>query len=379
MMDKRKIILFVPGYYGSTLRTKDSAQLRWVRVMDFFLHKKNLATTVPGTSLKADEELVPGEVLSHVSIIPYLYKIDSYGKTLKQLSMFAQQEGMIVESAVYDWRDDFISSLKRIDQKIKSLSLKEHDELHIVAHSTGALLMSYYLRYGAQDVMSAKENWEGAGLIKRAVLAAAPFHGLMVLLRDTEHGTSMGLNTELLSARDYSSFRSSYMFLPPKGEDIGLLLNEKKELSLNLHDVEIWEKNKWGIFKFINDGESVAGKKFVEECMFRSQQFHDLLRAPVVTSAPENFSLMYMWGKGHKTVQVALLSEDKKTKRMQVDFTREETFVDGDGTVTAVSGRPLAYFKHLKHQFLELPDSHLDVVARSANQLKIQEFLKKGP
>lgn len=373
---KRKIILFIPGYYGSTLVSKKTGKLRWVKFSDFFFHKKNLATTVPGTSIQALEELVPGEVLTHVNVVPYLFKIDSYGKTLKQLEHFAKKENFHLETAIYDWRDDFIASLKRIDEKIKSLLGEDDVEINIVAHSTGALLMSYYLRYGAQDVAAAEENWEGAKLIHKAVLAAAPFHGLMVLLRDTEHGTAKGLNNELLSAKDYSSFKSSYMFLPPRGEDIAFHLKEKKEIELKLHESETWEKNLWGVFKFLEKIEFAAGKNFINDSMSRSQKFHDLLRANIETTPPENFSLLYLWGKSHKTVQVALVSEDEATKRLRVDFNREEAHVDGDGTVTAVSGRPLEYFKKLKHQFHETTDSHLNVVAKASNQQKIQDFLK---
>lgn len=374
-MSKRKIILFVPGYYGSTLVTRTGVT-RWVKFSDFFLHRRNLLTSVPGTSLVATEELVPGEVLTHVNVIPLLFKIDSYGNTLRQLSEYAKKENALVETAIYDWRDDFIQSLRRIDQKIKSLGLTDEDELSIVAHSTGALLMSYYLRYGAQDVDHAKENWEGAKVIKKAVLAAAPFHGLMVLLRDTEHGTSQGLNRELLSAKDYSSFRSSYMFLPPRGEDMGFSLKSKKAVPLNLHDVETWEQNRWGVFKFLPESEFPSAREYVKNCMDRSQKFHDLLRAPVVERAPDDFSLLYLWGKGHKTVQVALVSEDKITGRKKVDFNAEETYVDGDGTVTAESGRPLVFFKSLPHHLIELQDSHLATMARPSNMLKIQDFLK---
>lgn len=375
-MRPRKIILFVPGYYGSTLISKESGKLRWVRFLDFFLHRKNLMMTVEGTSLKETEELIPGEILTHVSVIPNLFHIDSYGKTLKQLDECAVAIGASLEHALYDWRDDFIQSLKRIDEKIKSLQLTTGDELYVVAHSTGALLLSYYLRYGAQDVWQAKENWEGARLIKKAVLAAAPFHGLMVLLRDTEHGTSKGLNRQLLSARDYSSFKSSYMFLPPRGEDIGLDVKSKKDIALNLHDVHEWEKNRWGVFKFLPESEFAAGRRFVETCMNRSQKFHDLLRAPLQGNAPDDCALFYLWGRGHKTVQVALVSEDPRSKRKLVAFDCPETFVDGDGTVTAESGRPLAYFQYLPHLYRETGDSHLAVIADPANQLKIHEFLK---
>ncbi|MBC7537740.1 MAG: hypothetical protein H7281_02900 [Bacteriovorax sp.] len=375
----RKIILFVPGYYGSTLVEKKSSKVRWARVSNFFFSQQGIATTVPGTNIIASEELIPTEVLKHVTVIPYLLKIDSYGKTLAMLEEFASQHQMTVETAPYDWRDDFGSSLKLIDKKIKSLKLNSNDELYVVSHSTGSLLMAYYLRYGAQDVDGVvEENWEGLKYIKKAVLAAAPFHGLMVLLRDTEHGTIKVFNHELLSARDYSSFKSSYMFLPPKGEDFGYKSADQKEILLNLHDAKTWEKNNWGLFKFIKDSEKEAARKFIETYMSRSQKFHDLLRAPIKNYPDNKFSLLYTWGAEHKTVQKGFVSDAKKgNSGKEIDFTLSESEVEGDGTVTSESGKPLNYFKSLNLELHPTNFSHLDVIASKENQKIIQEFILK--
>jgi hypothetical protein len=284
---------------------------------------------------------------------------------------------MQIETAPYDWRDDFIESLKLIDAKITSLNLTSEDELFVVSHSTGALLMSYYLRYGAADVNSAVENWHGVKLIKKAVLAAAPFHGLMVLLRDTELGTPQGLNKNLMSAHDYSSFKSSYMFLPPKGEDFAFDAKSQKKILLNLHEASTWENNNWGVYKFINEEEKCAGKKFIETYMSRSQKFHELLRAPVIQSPPKDFPLLYTWGKGHNTVQMGFVSDAKKKNGKAVDFSKRESFVDGDGTVTTESGRPLEYFKKLNLKLEETNFSHLKTICSQDNQKIIHEFLKK--
>jgi hypothetical protein len=379
MAQKRKIILFVPGYYGSKLVDKKSSKVRWVRLMDFFFSQKGIPTTVPGTNIRASEELVPSGVLKQVTLVPYLMKIDSYGKTLAVLEAFASEYQMMVETAPYDWRDDFISSLKLIDSKIKSLNLAAEDELYIVSHSTGSLLMAYYLRYGAQDVDGAvEENWEGLNYIKKAVLAAAPFHGLMVLLRDTEHGTTKGFNRQLMSARDYSSFKSSYMFLPPKGEDLGYSSLDQKEVGLNLHDPETWKKNNWGIFKFIKSSESEAAKKFIDTYMSRSQKFHDLLRAPIKNNPTKKLPIFYTWGAGHKTVQKGIVSEAENGKSGKViNFNLKECMVEGDGTVTCESGKPLSYFKSLDLELHPTHLSHLDVIASMENQKVIQEFILK--
>lgn len=366
----RKILLFVPGYYGTTLIEKETSRVRWVSVSDFFFSQKGIATTVPGTNIIADTELIPGGLLKDVTLVPILFKIDSYGKTIKALSEFANLNGMTVETVAYDWRDDFINSIKLIDEKIKSLNLTSGDELSVVSHSTGALLMSYYIRYGAQDVDNAVENWAGLKYIDKAVLASAPFHGLMVLLRDTEDGTIKGVNKQLMSARDYSSFKSSYLFLPPEGEDIGFNLSDKKEISLELHKTETWENNKWGLFKFIEDSHKPAARKFISTYMGRSQKFHDLLRAKVLISPPKKIPLFYTWGSGHETIQNGFVDESKK-----IDFTLKESKVDGDGTVTTASGRPLEYFNSLKLTLHPTKFSHLKVIADRANQKKIQEFL----
>ena len=375
----RKIILFIPGYYGSRLADKKTSKIRWANIFDFFLSQKGIATSVVGTNITELSELTPIDVLREVSIIPYFFKIDSYGKTLSMLEKFASKEQMILETVAYDWRDDFLNSIKLIDKKIKNLALTSSDELYVVSHSTGSLLLSYYLRYGIQDLDSVvKENWEGLKYITKAVLAAAPFHGLMVLLRDMEHGTTKGLNKNLMSARDYSSFKSSYMFIPPMGEDLGVDSKNQTEISLDLHNPQSWENNNWGIFKFIRSSEKEAAKNFIETCMSRSQKFHELLRAPIQIMQEKKMPLLYTWGGGHKTVQRGFVS-DKKSGGLEknIIFTLKESFVEGDGTVTADSGKPLEYLKSLDLTIVPTRLSHLGVVASKENQKMIQEFILK--
>lgn len=374
----RKVLLFVPGYYGSTLVEKKSLNTRWVKVSDFFFSQKGIPTTVPGTNIKAYEDLVPGEVLKTVTLLPFIFKIDSYGKTLELLNAFAIENQMSLETVAYDWRDDFISSLVIIDKKIKSLNLSDQDELTVVAHSTGALLMSYYLRYGAQDVDHAIENWEGVQHIKRAILASAPFHGLMVLMRDMEEGTNKGFNKELMSARDYSSFKSSYMFLPPTGEDIGFNFDDHKEIKLSLHDSDTWEKNNWGLFKFIEKDQAASAKKFIQTYMDRSQKFHDLLRAPIKNEPPRKMPLLYTWAHGHPTIQNGFLKKKENSEHVLISFKLKESKIDGDGTVTAESGKPLEFFNKLNLSLHLTEFEHLEIVSSKENQKVIKEFILKN-
>ena len=368
----KKYILFVPGYYGSMLKEESTGKIRWAQASNFLFSQTGVGDEIPGTTIGPNNKLVVTEVLRNVQILPKLWDVDSYQSTLKQLDDYAVQNKMHLETVVYDWRDDFVASLNAIDKKIKSLNLKEADTLQVVAHSQGALLMAYYLRYGAQDFESAVENWAGLKYISKAALIAPPLHGLMILFRDMEVGTRLGINRSLLSARDYSTFKSTYFFLPPKGEDIGIGLNGEK-VSLGIHNIDNWEKNKWGPFKFAKDDEVKAVRSFVEKYMMRSEKFHVLLRAKVVVNPPVKIPLFHMRGLSHKTLEYARLKVEDGTLRY--DFKKSDA-KDGDGTVTDVSGAPLAFFSFLNFTTVDTKEGHLDVLAKPESQLKIQKFLK---
>lgn len=368
----KKILLFVPGYYGSRLREQSTGDLRWATASNFLFSQTGVSENIPGTTIGSKDKLVVDGILTNVSIVPKLWDVDSYGKTIEQLDQFAVNNNMRVETLAYDWRGDFVDILKVIDTKIKGLDLKSGDELQVVSHSMGALLMAYYVRYGAQDVDHAVENWEGLKHITKVALIAPPLHGLMILFRDIEDGTRVGLNRTLLADLDYSTFKSSYFFLPPKGEDIGIGLNGEK-MSLGIHNIDLWEKNKWGPFKFAQPQEVKAVRAFVETNMHRSEKFHELLRAQVVNRPQKSIPLLHMRGQGHKTLEFARLKQDDD--RLGYDFKKKDG-TDGDGTVTDKSGAPLAFFRIFNFKSVETQLGHLDVLAKPESQLTIQNFLK---
>lgn len=271
----QKILLFIPGYYGSILKEKSSGKIRWAKATNFLFSQVGVSTRIPGTEIGSTNELVVDDVLKNVLVLPNLWDVDSYGKTLKQLEQFSVENQMRLETVAYDWRDDFHNSVKVIDQKINGFNLDSDDELYVVGHSTGALLMAYYLRYGSQDLDEAVENWDGLKKITKTALIAPPLHGLMILFRDMEDGTRLGVNRSLLSGLEYSTFKSTYFFLPPKGEDIAI--NESKEkIILGIHDIDKWEKNAWGPFKFAKKSEIKTVHAFVQKYINRSEKFHAL-------------------------------------------------------------------------------------------------------
>ena len=355
------------------LKEKSTGKVRWAKASNFLLSQTGLSQRIPGTKIGSNNDLITDDILHNVKVLPAIWDVDSYGKTLRQLNEFASSHQMNLVSVTYDWREDFNHCLITIDQRIKDLKLKADDELHVVAHSMGALLLSYYIRYGAQDVESAVENWEGLKKIKKAALVAPPFHGLMILFRDIEDGTRLGVNRSLLSGMDYSTFKSTYFFLPPRGEDIALNVTKEK-IILGIHDIEKWEQNRWGPFKFARPEEIPHVRSFVTKHLTRSEKFHALLRAPIKENPPEKIPLLHLRGLGHETKEYASLK--KKNGRLSYSFGKEG-HVDGDGTVTIRSGVPLEYFKALDFTTVDKSHGHLDILALPESQILIQEFLKK--
>lgn len=369
----QKILLFIPGYYGTILKEKSTGEIRWAKASNFLFSQVGVSTRIPGTEIGSTNELVIDGVLRNVLVLPKFWDVDSYGKTLEQLGQFAVDQKMRLETAPYDWRDDFHNSVLAIDQKINSFNLKADDELYVVSHSTGALLMAYYLRYGTQDVDNAVENWDGLKKIKKAALIAPPLHGLMILMRDIEDGTRVGINRSLLSGLEYSTFKSSYFFLPPKGEDIAIS-ESKEKISLGIHDIAKWEKNKWGAFKYAKPSEVAAVHAYVQKYMSRSERFHALLRAPIKVQPPKKMPLFHMRGLGTETKEYATL--ETKGEILAYSFNKEGQ-VDGDGTVTVRSGVPLEYFKALDFSTMDTGLGHLEMLSLPESQIFILDFLKK--
>ena len=106
----------------------------------------------------------------------------------------------------YDWRGDLMHAVRKLDETIRHLRTEGTTDIRIVAHSMGGMVAAYYLRYGAQEPDRARETWEGAGQVNRAVLAGVPFEGTMIAFRNSQYGVRIGLNRILLQPTAVSSF-----------------------------------------------------------------------------------------------------------------------------------------------------------------------------
>lgn len=381
MSKRENAVLFVPGYYGSELVDPATNQIVWVTAQEALLGKNTLALPISGIEVPGARELAIGRLVEQVSLIP------AYGFLRRKLQTIAADLRADFHAVPIDWRREPLHGAKIIDAKIKELKSHGTKNIYLISHSLGSAITAYYLRYGTQEYSQATENWEGLHQVKKAVLAAAPFFGLMVLFRNLMKGLSRGGNKQLLSPLAVSSFESTYYFTPKTGYDF--VFNQNLEtVSLNLSNPESWRKNRFGLF---NEASGLTPRfdkeafQYTKLNLDRAQQYHHLLQSPLKNPSPHD-QILYIQAVGRPTVEkgVWLYSEENPNRFVfyEEEFKREFrerrsdlVNVDGDGTVPTRSSQLPIAFQQMGTRWIRTTEEHLECLQNERSLFEIQKFL----
>ena len=162
----------------------------------------------------------------------------------------------------YDWRRDIVESAVRLDRFIKAkqayvkqevenrYGLKiEHVKFDIVAHSMGALVTRYYVRYGAQELPEdgslPELTWEGARHVEKLVMIGPPNAGALDALLHLTSGIKPGTFFPTYPAAIVGTMPSAYQLLP-RSRHQPVLDNSGNPIK-NLYAPELWRQNQWGL------------------------------------------------------------------------------------------------------------------------------------
>ncbi len=370
-------VLFIPGYMGSILEERHSHKVRWVRISDFFSNNWDLSMTETYSDFPVKNDLVPGELLFKVKVIPNLFEVESYNKTFYHLQKFCANTNRELHYVTFDWRDDFYHSILRISNKIDELT-SDGGKIEIIAHSTGGLLASYYLRYGNQDFDCAIENWYGTQKISKMALVASPFRGALSLLRHMNEGTTALRNKKLLSSLDYSTFKSSYFFIPHRKFQKFQLIKGKERLlidGLDLTSVNTYKKNNWGPFK--NDHLKIlpVNESKLQGVIDRGVRFQNLMQKEVEIKPLQKIKIFVLRGVGRLTFFYPTINENQFNKiPLNISYKKNER-VDGDGIVASVSSEPLDWFSEHNLGVHTNGEEHLKIISNFHSQKIIHQFL----
>lgn len=382
-------VIVVPGYYGTRLIREADNRLVFISLSEALFGNQSLTFPVPGLGFEGTIDLQPDSILDEVRVVPLFYSIDVYGSLLDQLRL-SSNNGQEMIPFTYDWRGDLMEAVRSLDVLIRRLRDEGKHDISIVAHSMGGLIVSYYLRYGTQDIEWAMENWKGAENLQRVVLAGVPFLGVMNSFRNMNFGVTVGWNSSLLSSEAYASFPASYYTLPVADAD-ELLTPELKSLPGVIRNAGQWQRSEWGLFK----DKKTLSKDIVERratytsyWLQRSQRFLDLIRAPLKTSSSHHLSLLYMYAKGTPTLAKGIWVGNQATGSNSLLFDDRNSggpnpadriptlYADGDGTVMLPSARlPDAFVHTFLTTIREYEVGHTELVSEPDNQRDIVRFL----
>uniref|UniRef100_UPI00314051ED esterase/lipase family protein n=1 Tax=uncultured Nitrospira sp. TaxID=157176 RepID=UPI00314051ED len=352
--------------------------------------RQSLTLPVPDLGFEGTIDLQPEGILDEVRVVPLVYSIDVYGSLLDRLRVSNHTGGEVIPFT-YDWRGDLMDAVRSFDALIRGLRDKGTKDISVVAHSMGGLIVSYYLRYGTQDIDTAVETWKGAGELKRVVLVGVPFLGAMNSFRNMNYGATVGWNSSLLSYEAYASFPASYYTLPVADSD-ELITLEGKALQGVIRNAGQWQQSEWGLLRNKNSfpNDTVERRAaYTSFWLHRSQQFLELLQAAPFTPSPYQPSLLYLYANGTSTLARGVWTGNQGDKDIDSllfddsDLAGEEhagniptVHADGDGTVTVSSAwLPEAYRQTFQTTIRDYQVGHTELITIPDIQKDIIRFL----
>src|SRR5215472_11100134 len=253
-------VILIPGALGSRLLDQRNGAEVWPGSTLTLLagSKQDLALPFDPVTLQPVDD-----GLQASGLFEEILQADFYGailQTLRQSGGFVP--GKLGEHAdprvrryyvfAYDWRQDNVTSAKRLDALIEQLR-RDYDDpnlkVNVIAHSMGGLITRYYLRYGTVDALEGEGdfpiNMAGAKKVGTAVLLGTPNLGSVSSLQSMLLGHRVGFRR--IEPEVLATMPSVYELLPHPLTDWSVD-SSGKDLDLDLYDVATWKRMQWSVF-----------------------------------------------------------------------------------------------------------------------------------
>ncbi len=386
----KSAIIVVPGYYGTRLVRESDRKLLWISPSEALFGNQPLTLPIPSLNLTNAITLRPDTILDTIDVIPLLYSVDVYGSLLDTLrSTYADKARVI--PFTYDWRMDLLKAIRSLDLLIKQLRQEGTQNITLVAHSLGGLLVSYYLRYGTQEIESAQETWEGAESVSSVVMAGVPFLGVMNSFRNMNFGITVKWNTSMLTSEAYSSFPSSYYTLPALKLD-QLLSTNLTPLYGMIRNPQNWKQSGWGLLQnksSLSEDVMMKRAEYMSYWLERSEKFLTLLHTPATSHDHILPPLMYLYAKGSPTLANGIWLQQKIQGSDSLFFDNRKPvspihsinprilYEDGDETVSVRSALLPPAYHILPTTIRTYMVGHTELVTDPDIQEDILSFLEK--
>lgn len=389
-----RVVIFVPGHKGSTLRD-ETGRTVWLDTTQLFYPGDSLALRPDDAGLasprdRAAPHLTPHRTLSDISAFLGLLRFDIYGESVRHLRRHVRAENLI--EFVYDWREDMLEPVKQLDSLIRQLRARGIQEIILVGHSMGGMVISYYLRYGTAPPESAQETWFGATQVDRVILAGVPFRGSITMFKDMLRGSRALLNRTMMSAGVMNTYPSNFQLLPLLDDDT-LLDSSGRAAGALLRDAQQWEAQQWGLFnpEVRTTAESLdSRRRFVAAQLTRARAFLAALSAPTARTSTTEVPLLYVTADNRPTRHAGLMHGAAgdgpphllfhlcALRRLGYGALSSKIQHLGDGTVTSASAAlPEAFTKNMIVTKISTEGPHHHLLAHRSVAKRVRQFIKR--
>lgn len=436
----RNPIIVIPGILGSKLIDRQSGKSLWGAFDGRFANPGNpddlrlLAVPIsrgPQATPRTEGQIEPNGVLDRIRfrILGIPLQLQAYANILSTLGAGGYRDeslGLLGEIDYgtnhftcyqfdYDWRLDNVANAKRLHefilQKRAEIQLIHKEEygiensdvkFDIAAHSMGALLTRYYLRYGDQGLADPDKgqpaptlNWQGAQYVERVVIIAPPNGGAIDALDQLVKGKDIGRPIlPHYPAALLGTYPSLYQLLPRNRHKRVYWDEDTSRPVADIYDPLLWQKMHWGLAAPEHDADLAILLPDVHDAEERlklaqahqagllnqARLFHAALDRPA--APPAGLEMFLVSGDAEKTP--ATLSIDSQTGKTKI-LSKEP----GDGTVlrqssllderTGATWQPRLQSPIDFEQVLFLPQDHLGLTKSKTFRDNILYWLLEKP
>lgn len=252
-------VIVIHGAFGARLNHIETGEEYWPGGLTDILFSEYRDIALP---INPDTLLPGSPVLSATGITDQVAGKDYYGAILTTMEDAGdyrrgvpgekyQGNHMQYYVFTYDWRQDNVQTVRKLDDLIEQIRLdyaSPNLKVDIVAHSMGGLVIRYYLRYGRIDVLDDNDfpvNGYGTDRVNKVVLLGTPNLGSVSALLEIMQGMEVGFRripTEVML-----TWPASYQLLPHPIR-AWIVTMKGDVLDRDLFDVSLWKRFEWSIF-----------------------------------------------------------------------------------------------------------------------------------